>query len=717
MFPLMRFKIVIASLSASLFFSSNLAAEQNRASLVLGMGFMAFGSNVMVAGLGGYGALEAVDRALLPELEKKKREEFQKLSVQSKEAFEHIRSLENEAFGPSSIPEERIPLDEWIARSGKKIIEIIRLSFKEQTFTIDRDFAKDFFETPAAKRVFPTERSKLEICGMSESDYTNHFNDLLGISAGEFDFESMLEYDRMIIQYQERRMLEIDQKLRLVDDFAILEQKEDAEFSKKLKYKRSKGTLADQINALMNEMRSVNDSAVEIEAKVKSLEPLNDYEISLIRDSLRAHIELLESKIAELEMKQEKLNPSKEPLEPGPKNDDLKNLEEEKLAIEAKIVELKKIRGSLPDFTFHEVKASIDSYKRHLEKKLNENEIEMKKFSDAEEQVILSLQKIKIKQLEAVERLEKIAGDSGKESDLAYFHKVSLFFDKQKNMLIAHPEEERNLGFKHNNFFALQRGDLQSKKQELGEINGQIKKLYSDILLDESSASGQKYLFDLIDQISHTAKNTFVNETSPAAIKVLRQSTKDVFSDLGHSIGSEKLAQNIAVKMEKSLKESVSKLSFKDYTFLGYLHSPVVSMVDTINEESLSKVIEASLKAVELQINDIELIDREKERILTQEINNVVEAQTLRLIEEIKLAIIFESLHFSIFAKKKTEELDDYATKVLKDVGDAKLPEIEFIDRSKKFSLAVGVVGAAMMVAGGTLAYSSLASEDEGSEE
>ncbi|MFK7825728.1 MAG: hypothetical protein AB8G05_16365 [Oligoflexales bacterium] len=685
MLPKKPLKNTIACIAACLVFSANSKADHNRSLTVLGIGLMATGSPAMITGFGGYKLIDLFNKSLVPELEQLKLEKFEELEAMSREAFEQFKSLKEDAFGPASISLKHISLEEWVARSGKKIVEIISDSTNDQTYKLDREFAQNFFNTAAVKRI-SADKDIYAIAGMSETEYLDFFNDLLGVN-GEFDFKSMHEFDRMLIHYNEQLMAETDEKLKLVDEFAVLEQEESYVYTQVEINQKKKNQLEKQIGCVESDIQDSSEEAFEEMKNNGVLSPNDDM---ILKKAVSFYLHKLEEERDFLSLKRQKFE-----LQTCLNGEAIRELENEKSLKVKDIENLRELEINWENLkSFEKIIISFNvSLNRTLEG-LRKKKDEIDNYQPLENlREIRSNRETALKKLEGSRRFQSLTENI-----------ISFLKNREA-------DESGAYEYDRNRYFANARVKLQEEKNQLIAYNGEIRALYYNALLESSNFERQKYLFSLIDKISEVVKNTIILETTPKAINILRDQTEDVFGVLGKTIGSEKLARDIAISLEASLKKSVRELSFKEYRVLGWLHSPTMTIVDTISTESLTSIISSSLKSAELQINDVELIDDLKERILIQRVNYVVEEQTKRFVDEAKKSLVFESLHLSMFIERGTDKFDDYSSKKLKTFREEKIPHLAFTDEAKNYSLLVGAVGTAMVVSGGSLVYFSLPSK------
>ena len=706
MFRNRRLDLIIICLTLQFSYPTGLVANQNRMLPVLGMNLIALGSPVLLLGFGGYGIFSAAEKRALPEMEKK-----------GLELVEQFEGLKNKTLGPSTIPLDSIPINEWINRSGYKIAEIIKSSLSDAPGKTELEFLELFFKLTKVRAAMLSEEgllpgTEIDVLRISQSrkiildkleDPEVFFYNLLGITAGKFDFFTMLQCDRLIIDYNKKQIGEIDTKLEWIDVFAILEKKEDHLYAQAELRERKISAIDAEANSLREAIGYLEDGTIQsMYSEAFQNISLGFKEFEILQKVVVFQLEQYETKLNSLRKRKAilLLNQS----DAAPSMDTLQEMELKEKEIDRAYAQCKELQKSLKRqidvHIFEDIELLIPDYKKFLQKSL-ESLLVQKDQSNLQilDKVEISpLEEIKIEQEKA---LEKLAGSS---YSSLYQEILEALQDKSLSLLVLDQEEGTETAGLYK-IFSSKRAALQKRKSDIDEFNWKLRSLYYDAMEGKPLSSGQAYVLSLVEQINECVKNIIFLETAPRLVDALKQSTKEGFLSFGPFAGSERIAREIAIPVESSFKNAIYNLSFKNYQVLGWFHNPLMSIVDSVSVDSLAEVISSSIKSVEMQLSDTQFIDSSKEHAIANKICAAIHPQMDRFVDRTKKIVFFESLYLANFTDEQQKSWEDFAKTLVGISAENQTPHLNMLNRLKKSMIVIGLAGTTLMVSGSSLVY------------
>ena len=723
MFMFLEKRMKILAMCLSLLFCSYkpLHAGQSRILPVLGVGLMAIGSPAMLAGFGGYWGLDYVDSVARPELEQLKVDKANELDQKIKEAFAEVQKLKDRRLGTASVDLGDLSLDDWvngsegIEGSGKRIKKVILNGLSNEALNVNHNFILRFFGTPEARALYfaqKEEQAKIDLADVQAikgliteqlNAENTFFSTLLKEGDDQLMFERMLHYDRLLIDFNKERISILDGELGEVDNFALSEERERSIYSEfksnKKKLKLVEKNISDlrieiesSSEAIFNEIDEANRIRASLDyLKKATLKKVCSFRLSQIEieiDKLECdYVDLLKRKKNKVESllaldeedNIEDLSDLNEHNNAEVEDTRLRDLLDERTSLDKLIKELDSNVSDL----FSGARDHIQAYRQHLYGKLAE--LDQKKnaltIKISPEEISGQYAKVKDEQKQKFELLKK--------GEYAYLENLiaEILNDESKD-------------------FSEKRNELKNKKTLINDENDEIRSFYSAMLLDGPYTEGQKALSDIIEQVCEVTKRSLILETVPKVTQILRESTKDIFSELGDTIGSDDLARSIAIPLEASLKNAIvkNKLPGSSYSISQWAFKTVA---DGISSESLVDVVSSALRSINTQVSDLELIDEVKEQFIEHAMNEVVDAQMKQFVEETKKFLIFEFLQLSLTDKSIFEELERLSEKGVDVIRESEIPKFEFLESSKNNLYNLGLGGSAAMATGAALLYFS----------
>lgn len=610
-------------LSYHLIFAPTTYSNDHKWTTIMGVSLISLGTQSMLLALGGHQLANHAETSLLPVISHKT-SNFKAQFEQSKLAL----------LGNYNIKYKPHLFRIWLDASAKMLEKIAlnkesKHNCSEALSHIHRQFSAIRSESEGTV--------KHSFAGITTTEALKAYIHESVSSNPAQRFSTSLKIDRSIFQCHLEKIFAIDKYMDDITQLTNFENEVSNLLSRVkrnktsiIKVKRNLDLIAEEVSQIEDLLRSNKHNNLDPDS-IKLLKKIISYNINLtiqkIQKKSNDNIDLEYEEFND-QILMTHLNISKVEISQLHKNLDY----------------LKKIQASLnkniSSETLDFIRVLYVPYRQKCISELSEYQKEMKKIEDFNDEcsIDIKLQKIDQKITDTVNKITIGPSSSALNKSILKIYGLGYFDSLGEHLNQDHQSKMRICALKK-----LQE-DLIKDRREIAGYNESIMDFYIQQMDESSISEVQMYMNHLLQNSFLAVKKSLIEEGIPKVLHSTKQTFTDASGHFDKAIASETFARDIAFSLEHSIKQAAYGLSFKDNILVGRIHPMIMSIVNSMDVETIAPLILQSMRDTCKKIDQTELVTQDMENKIILEANRLLDAQYNAIAEKIEKVVKFESL-------------------------------------------------------------------------